>query len=127
MGSSIAAGVSALSEEVQGVLIVPGDMPFVTGALLESLISVFEREHGIVFPAKRTGEQRNPVLWPRRYFPSLTALQGHEGAKTLLKKYAGSCTAVTIADESVFADVDTLDDWAVARARALDGRESPNR
>jgi molybdenum cofactor cytidylyltransferase len=118
MGSSIAAGVSALSEEVQGVLIVPGDMPFVTGALLESLISAFERERGIIFPAKLTGEQRNPVLWPRRHFPLLTALRGQEGAKSLLKRYAGSCTAVTVADESVFADVDTVDDWAVARARA---------
>ncbi len=117
MGSSIATGVSALNEGVRGALIQPGDMPFITCALIERLITAFERDHGIAFPAKLTGEQRNPVLWPRRHFPLLTALRGQSGAKSLLKRFAGSCGAVTVADESVFADVDTLEDLAVARVR----------
>ncbi len=120
IGSSIATGVSALGPTATGAFIVLGDMPFVTCALLERLISIFEREHAIIFPAKLTGEQRNPVLWPRRHFPLLNALGGQDGAKSLLKSFAGSCTAVTVADESILADVDTPEDLTVAHARAED-------
>lgn len=120
MGSSIAAGVSALGEHVDGTFIVPGDMPLLRPQLLQSLRTAFEREGAlrIVYPATPEGAQRNPVLWPRRHFPLLTALGGQAGAKSLLKRFSDSCTVVTVADESIFADVDTLGDLAVARARA---------
>ncbi len=118
MGSSIAAGVTALSQAADAAFIVPGDMPLLTTGLLRSLIAAFERLDGasVVYPATPEGEQRNPVLWPKQHFPLLIELQGREGAKTLLKRSANSCAAVVVADESVFRDVDTPDDLAVARA-----------
>jgi molybdenum cofactor cytidylyltransferase len=65
MGSSIAVGISQLSAGLRGAFIVPGDMPLLTGALLDNLIAKFSERRGrsIVFPATLSGEQRNPVLW----------------------------------------------------------------
>ncbi len=117
MGSSIAAGVSALGDTADAAFIVPGDMPLLTAGLLRRLIAAFERHNGapIVYPATADGAQRNPVLWPRRQFPLLTALGGRGGAKTLLQRFASSCTAVKVPDDKVLADVDTVDDLAAAR------------
>jgi molybdenum cofactor cytidylyltransferase len=118
MGSSIAVGISALDPNAQGALVVPGDMPFLTSSLFDRVILAFREAQfePIVFPASAAGEQRNPVLWPRRFFPLLTSLKGAEGGKRLLASLAGSCKALPVPNEVALADVDTPKDLAVARA-----------
>jgi molybdenum cofactor cytidylyltransferase len=112
MGGSIARGVAALPATLDGVAIVPGDMPFLTASLIEMLGARFQEEKGrsIVFPATPSGEQRNPVVWPRRYFGLLQGLSGPEGAKRLLAEFAEHCSVVAVADEKALFDVDAIDD-----------------
>ena len=119
MGTSIAAGISALGADVDGAFIIPGDMALLSPNLICKLIDVFEEDNGrsIAVPVTARREQRNPVLWPRNYFSKLASLDGAEGAKKLLAEFAGSCRRLTISDELLFGDVDTPDDLAVARAR----------
>ncbi|HML91092.1 nucleotidyltransferase family protein [Methyloceanibacter sp.] len=112
MGGSIARGVAGLSASLDGVAIVPGDMPFLTVDLIKALGAKFKEQNGrlIVFPATPAGEQRNPVLWPRRFFGLLEGLSGAQGAKRLLSELAESCIAVLIHDETALRDVDEIDD-----------------
>jgi molybdenum cofactor cytidylyltransferase len=110
MGSSIGAGIAGLDGSIAAVLIVPGDMPLVTSEAISTLIDAFERDGGnrVVYPTTRAGEQRNPVLWPRRFFGDLGTLPAAEGAKSLLQRLpVEDRHAVTIGDEDVFVDVDT--------------------
>jgi molybdenum cofactor cytidylyltransferase len=112
MGRSIAVGVASLSPETQGVLICPGDMPEVSPALIDTLIGVFERNGGeaIVYPSLADGSQRNPVLWPRRFYPRLAALDGPAGGKALLAELANEAVAVPVAEGHEFIDIDTAED-----------------
>jgi molybdenum cofactor cytidylyltransferase len=116
MGSSIAAGVGALGEDVAAAFIVPGDMPLLSTDLLRTLAAAFDgREDGpIVYPATPEGAQRNPVLWPQRYFAELAALSGPEGGKALLAKHAADSVFVVVDNVSLFADVDTQADLPAA-------------
>ncbi|BAQ16618.1 MULTISPECIES: nucleotidyltransferase family protein [Methyloceanibacter] len=111
LGGSVASGVAAVSRELDGVAIVPGDMPFLNSAVIDTLGAEFLKRDGaaIVFPATLAGRQRNPVLWPRRYFGLLEGLAGPQGGKGLLGDLAGSWSAVPMSDERVFRDVDTRD------------------
>ena len=119
LGSSIAAGVMALSSQAVGTFIVPGDMPFLTSALLKDLMAAFNESRGrsIVYPITRAGEQRNPVLWPRRFFPLLASLSGSAGAKHLLATSINSQMPVPVVDEGAFADVDLPADLETARSQ----------
>jgi len=119
MGSSIAAGVTALDSEVRGAFIVPGDMPFLRYALLQDLMAIFVENGGasIIYPTTRAGEQRNPVLWPRRFFPLLASLNGTEGAKHSLAASKDSQKPVPVVAEGAFADIDCLADLETARSR----------
>jgi molybdenum cofactor cytidylyltransferase len=114
IGGSIAAGVRALSETPQGVFIVPGDLPNLTTAVFQRLAEAFNEAEGnrIVVPVTAKGEQRNPVLWPRRLFPKLAALAGPKGGKSLLDSLPDERLDVAFGDESVFADIDTPEDYA---------------
>jgi molybdenum cofactor cytidylyltransferase len=123
MGSSIAIGVSALDSNLDGAFIMPGDMPLAPTTLLEQLIEEFVQTQGasIIFPATASGAQRNPVLWPRRFFGLLTSLTGSEGGKGALNALAECRKAVLVADDSAFTDIDTAEDLALARSRVGPG------
>ena len=117
MASSIRTGVAALAATTEAAFIVPGDMPFLTAHVVVTLLNEFEQtgRHSIVFPTTLTGEQRNPVLWPARFFGVLADLEGDRGAKHLLQKHSGAALAVPFSDEQVFADVDTVGELEQAR------------
>lgn len=114
IGSSIAAGVRALSGTPCGAFIVPGDLPNLTADVFRRLGEAFREAGGAraVVPVTARGEQRNPVLWPRKLFAKLALLAGPKGGKSLLDTLAGERLDVAFGDESLFADIDTPDDLA---------------
>jgi molybdenum cofactor cytidylyltransferase len=112
MGSSIAAGVAAASE-APGWLIVPGDMPLLQSSTLRS-VAVQLMQDPVVF-AQYRGQRGHPVGFSSELYSELIALQGDEGARRLLARYAAQ--AVVVNDPGVLVDVDTEDDLARAQAR----------
>ena len=121
MGWSIACGVAALDADLDGAFIVPGDMPFLTPALLKALMAAFEETGArlAVYPTLADGAQRAPVLWPRHLLSRLLSLSGSSGGKSLLRNFANETHAVTIADAALLTDVDTAEELAAARAHLV--------
>lgn len=105
MGSSVAAGIAALPDACSGAFILPGDIPHLTPALLARMCAAFDGDT-ILFPVTGDGQQRNPVLWPRRYFPELRSLSGTAGAKALLARHRDGARPVQASDAEL-ADIDT--------------------
>jgi molybdenum cofactor cytidylyltransferase len=118
MGMSIAAGIAALRTQSEGAFVVPGDMPRLTSDLFMRVAAAFDGSgrRAIVFPADAAGEQRNPVLWPKRFFPELTTLSGPKGAKALLQAHSSECLAVLVEDPAILEDIDTQDDLQGVRS-----------
>ena len=124
VGFSIAIGILALGSQPRGAFIIPGDMPFLTSALLKDLVTTFDQSRcSIVYPTTLMGEQRNPVLWPQRFFPLLTSLRGSEGAKHLLATFVDSQKQVPVVDEGAFADIDLPADLETARSQWRSDRD----
>lgn len=117
MGRSIAAGIAALGQGVDGALIVPGDMPNIRPALIAELVAAFSAHGGerAVFPVTSGGRQSPPVLWPRSLFAELAGLDGPQGGKVILQRSGG--IAVPVADAGLLTDIDTPDDLASAGQR----------
>lgn len=113
LGRSIATGVAALSSASAGVFIVPGDLPRLTSAMFGRLAGAFWQAGAgrIVVPVTTGGQQRNPVLWPRRFFADLAALSGDRGGKSLLDTYRQERLDVAFDDPALFADIDTEADY----------------
>ncbi|MBY0226507.1 MAG: nucleotidyltransferase family protein [Hyphomicrobium sp.] len=113
MGTSIAAGVAVLAPIIDGVAIIPGDMPLLTPQTLQILLQTFAAHagHSIVYAADRDGAQRNPVVWPCAYMPQLAALKGDRGAKSLI---GAEAIAVRISDANELLDVDNPADLVKA-------------
>ncbi len=80
--ASLKAGVAALPPDAAAVLVCLGDMPLVTGRMLDRLIDAWDTDEGrgIVVPTHQ-GRAGNPVLWSRSFFPEILDLAGDTGAR----------------------------------------------
>lgn len=110
MGHSIVAGVSATGD-ADGWLILPADMPQVQPATILSVAQGLERYP--VCYAQYRGIQGHPVGFGTELYSELTALQGDEGARRIVARYAAQ--AIEVDDPGVHVDVDTEQDLARLR------------
>lgn len=110
LSASLKAGLAALPPEAEGVLVCLGDMPLITGPMLDRLLAAFDPEEGraIVMPTFR-GKQGNPMLWSREFLPEMMQITGDVGARHLAGKYADRVVEVEMADDAVLRDFDTTD------------------
>ncbi|WP_374435690.1 NTP transferase domain-containing protein [Inhella sp.] len=120
MGRSIAAGVSAAASAT-GWLILPGDMPLVKPSTLRAVAARLMQDP-VVF-AQYRGRRGHPVGFGAELYSELIALQGDEGARRLLARYAAQ--PVEVDDPGVLIDVDTEED--LERVRNADPAELSSR
>jgi molybdenum cofactor cytidylyltransferase len=118
MGTSIAAGVTALRPDADAVLIVLADMPELTGADFDRLIAAFDPAEGraIVRAVAETGKPGHPVLFGRRFFELLRGLEGDRGARGLIEDYPEFVVDLPLPGTAAATDLDTPEDWAAWRA-----------
>ncbi|MBK1668098.1 hypothetical protein CKO28_08615 [Rhodovibrio sodomensis] len=106
MASSLRAGLSALPGEIDGVVVLLGDMPRVDAATVDRLIDAFDPDNGAAIVAASAQERRgNPVLLGRRFFPEIREIEGDQGAKPILQAYPDQVRLVETGD--AFTDLDT--------------------
>jgi molybdenum cofactor cytidylyltransferase len=108
LSTSVKAGLAAVPEEVDGAIVCLGDMPQVNAVLIDKLVSAFDPERGalVVVPVI-DGQRGNPVVWSRRFFRELAALEGDIGARNLIRRYPEAVTEVPLADGAALTDIDT--------------------
>ncbi|MFQ5790691.1 MAG: NTP transferase domain-containing protein, partial [Acidobacteriota bacterium] len=112
MASSIRAGVAALPDQAEAVLIALADKPLVQPATVRAVVSRFEQTGApVVYPTYRKG-QGHPVLIARALFGELLGLSGDSGAKGVIRKHAAAAVAVEVDDPGVLLDIDTAEDYA---------------
>ncbi len=118
LAASLKAGIAAVPEECAAALVCLGDMPLVTGRMIDRLLSSYDPDEGrlIVLPTFR-GKQGNPMLWDRRFFPEILQITGDSGARFLLGKHLEAVAEVEMADDAVLRDFDTTNSLATLPQR----------
>jgi molybdenum cofactor cytidylyltransferase len=110
LSASLKAGIAAVPEECSAALVCLGDMPLVTGRMIDRLLASYDPDEGrqIVLPTFR-GKQGNPMLWDRRFFAEILQISGDSGARFLLGKHLENVAEVEMADDAVLRDFDTTE------------------
>jgi molybdenum cofactor cytidylyltransferase len=108
LGSSLKTGIAALPAQADGVIVCLGDMPQVDAALIDRLLGAFDPDKGALAVVPTIGGKRgNPVVWSRRFFPDLMAVEGDVGARHLIGRYAEAVTEVPLSSSAALTDIDT--------------------
>jgi molybdenum cofactor cytidylyltransferase len=108
LGTSLKAGIAALPADVDGAVVCLGDMPQVDAALIDSLIGALDPDKGaLVAVPTLDGKRGNPVVWSRRFFPDLMAVEGDVGARHLIGRYGEAVVEVPVSGAAALTDIDT--------------------
>ena len=119
MSSSIKTGLSSANAvNLDAVIIVLCDQPLITTEILDSLCEVFERDENRIVACRYENTVGVPALFASDFFGELMNLQGDEGAKKLLGKYADRAAFVD-ASPAAF-DVDTRQDYENLKRLSFD-------
>jgi molybdenum cofactor cytidylyltransferase len=108
LGTSLRTGIAAVPADADGAIVCLGDMPQVDAGLIDRLIGAFDPDRSalIVMPTFE-GKRGNPVLWSRRFFPDLMAIEGDVGARHLIGRYGEAVVEVPVEGKAALVDVDT--------------------
>lgn len=107
MAASLVCGLRQ-AQAAPGWLIALADMPYVRPATMAALAAaVADRDDAIAAPL-HAGRRGNPVAFGRAHLPALLALQGDQGARSILKN--NPVKEMAVDDPGVLQDIDTPED-----------------
>lgn len=116
MASSIRTGVKAITEinpSVTGVILLVCDQPFVTTALLNTLIEVRQKTGKGIVASSYGNTFGPPVFFHHSFFPELLQLTGDVGARNIIRLHTGNVEMVPFPGGTL--DIDTDKDYEVIK------------
>ena len=124
MVSSLQVGLRALlasgSGRLDGLLVMPGDMPLIDSEVIERVVEVFSAEpHPLITAPVFQGRRGHPVIFGRTLFQDLLALDHAKGEapRDLLRRNADKITLVPVATEAIHIDLDDRETYQRWHAR----------
>jgi CTP:molybdopterin cytidylyltransferase MocA len=107
MFSSVQEGVAQANGDA--ILVMPGDMPFVSAATVRAVIGAYARKPAIVSPRYR-GKRGHPVALPATLRDEIGSADSRATLHDVIKKHTDMRVDVDVEDRGIVRDVDTADD-----------------
>lgn len=111
MLSSVQYGFKALPEETRAVLVVLGDQPKISEAVINKLVDAYKSSgKGIVLPVYNT-ERGHPVLIDVKYREEVENLNPEVGLRGTVYNHPEDILEVEVETTSIFQDIDDESDY----------------
>lgn len=124
--SSLQAGLQELPSGILGAMVLLGDQPLLSPALVRRLLDAFRRTPEAFLVPRHAGRRGNPVCIPAAWFPRVLELRGDTGARPLLAHPESQVVEYDVDDPAVVTDVDTPEDYARLLAGCLSQMNQPS-
>ena len=109
LGASLATGVDA-TRDADGWIVALGDMPFIEPATIAAVHRRIAEGALIAAPVLPGGQRGHPVGFARALRDELMALDGDEGARTVIAAHRKDVVLVEVDDPGIVKDVDRPSD-----------------
>jgi molybdenum cofactor cytidylyltransferase len=110
--SSMQAGLDAVRDAAEAVVMLLSDMPLVDEKLVRALVGAYRESDAAIVAPRAKGRRGNPVLFTRPTYPELDAVEGDRGGRKLI----GSLFTEWVDwDDSALQDIDNEEDWGRLR------------
>lgn len=118
---SLRAGLRALPDSTDAVVVAPVDSPGTRPAVVAALIAEFRRRSAPVVLPVSAGERGHPALFARETFRALGTPDLPEGARSVIRLFEAEVAEVEVGEPRILLDVDTPEDYRRLR-EATDDR-----
>lgn len=105
-----------LEEEIEGAFIFLSDQPFISPNLIHEIAIKFTASNAEIVAPRVNGQQCNPVLFRRSFFPQLMTVSGDRGAKKMIAD--ADVTWLDWPDDRLLLDIDSEADYLEALSKS---------
>ncbi len=114
LSTSLRAGIRAVPETSDAAMVLLGDMPDISPALIGRVAAAFNPAQGrAICAAMFRGERGHPVLWGRALFAEIEKLGGDAGARALIERHPDMVCDIEAGNDAPLIDIDTPEAMAV--------------
>jgi CTP:molybdopterin cytidylyltransferase MocA len=112
MGSSLRAGIDAMPDTVDALLVALADQPLITAEAVRRLVEAYGQGARAAV-ATYHGNPRNPVMLGREHWSTVYSMAERDvGARPFLRAYSHLVTTIACDDIASPEDIDTEEDLA---------------
>ncbi|MGC4108744.1 MAG: nucleotidyltransferase family protein [Thermomicrobiales bacterium] len=116
--TSLIAGLNALADETDAVVVLLGDQPGVDPADIVTLMAARRASPSAPIAMTDYGTERShPILFGREVFPELLAIRGDQGGRDVIRAHAAEVVTVASSLPEPPLDLDTEDAYRALLAR----------
>jgi molybdenum cofactor cytidylyltransferase len=111
MASSLREGLSVVHPQIDAVLIVLADQPFIRPETFGQIVDQYRRSGAQIVIPTHKGSRGNPVLLDRSVFPETMALSGDIGCRAIFGNHLDGIVKVEVEDNGILLDIDDKADY----------------
>jgi molybdenum cofactor cytidylyltransferase len=122
MADSLATAIrfsAGFAEADSGFVIALADMPYIQTATIRAVAERLAQGESIVIPTYQ-GQRGHPVGFAGKFRQELQSLQGDEGARSIVKRYANEVALLACEDAGILADIDIPSDIKLSDLKHTD-------
>ncbi len=119
MNASLRAGLSAVPDSANGVMVMLADMPDVTKNDMQILLKEvdFKSKIKIWRAVTEAGDPGHPIVFHKELLPHLSALSGDQGGSAVVRMNRAFTQFIPLPADHARTDLDTPKAWADWRAQ----------
>ena len=112
MYSSVQVAVGSLEPEIEAFFILPVDIPLVSAETIRKMVEAFGKSYApkIIYPVYNGRRGHPPLIWAGYKEEIIGEIQ-LEGLRSFLNKHEPHAFELTVADEAVLLEMDTLEEY----------------
>ena len=111
MLGSLQAGIQALGEDVQAVLVALGDQPQILEGTVRSILGEYEHHSSKLIVPSYHMHRGHPWLVQRELWPAILALEAPQTPREFLAAHAADIHYLNVDTPTVLEDLDTPQDY----------------
>jgi len=110
MSSSLNTGMRMVRKGTSGIMVILGDQPFLTSAIINRLLDEFKKQTDRIVAPLVHGRRSNPAIFPADLFPELKMVRGDIGGKSVLHRNHERLVGIEMGGYYDDTDLDTPED-----------------
>lgn len=113
MSTSVQEGVRVFKKDssLDGIMIIPGDMPLIKTETINRMVSCFKEEDAPIIIPVYQGNRGHPVLFAKSLFSQLLEVKGDVGARDVVKRNFAQCNFLEVDDQGILIDIDCEEEY----------------
>ncbi|MBS1164302.1 MAG: putative MobA-like protein [Proteobacteria bacterium] len=111
MMSSVKAGIAALPDMVEGVMILPVDVPLVRAGTLARIARGAREGEALILRPTFRGQSGHPPFIRRQLFAEILAAPSEVTLRDILERHQQHARSIPVIDSGILRDMDYSDDY----------------